>query len=163
MTKEIQSFIRREPDKGGAMRRIWPIDLKRDIMAYYYSFEPYHSNRIALLKALKINSHTLCQWKDRDKITIVATVKPLKAESIAAGGRIIGTTLANVLHAIPANDIVSQVEMVDILSLAGYKEDNLIEKLNTTLPTIEDWKRIKSALKMLDEIYDITITEKDNK
>ncbi len=163
-------------DKGG--RRIWTDEARKELIDFYDN--RYKDIIIGIIisedfmeSTLKVHHNQIGNWralyKKNGKMRSivrsqsVAKVKPLKTNSIAAKGnkpRIIGTTLKNVLGNIDKKDLLQQVQMVDVLTDTGYEEDKLIDHLEIAAPSIEEWKQIKDALKLVTANFDIEVKSK---
>jgi len=148
--KKIKEFVNRLPKEHGERRR-WPVDLKKDVLEYYHSFESYHPTRKKLLAALKITPHTLTQWKRRDKVAKTAKVKALKTNSIAAKNRIMGTNLARLLNKMENEHIVDKVTMLTTLTSSGFKEEEVLKEMKC--PTTDEFKAIMKAVAMVADQY----------
>ena len=151
--------------KDRADRREFSDELKKEITDLYIKL--VNGDKSFFAKMLNVNQNVISRWtRSRKKESIkntkrrAAKFQSLKTKSIAAGGKIIGTALSSILSTIPSSDIVAQSEMVGILTDAGFKEDNLVSHLTIEAPSIENWKEINRALKLLSKDY--TITRKDN-
>lgn len=97
------------------------------------------------------SSRNIKRKKDRKLKISKSTV--LKKRSIAAGGKIIGTTLTSILNDMKDKDIMKQVEMVDVLVDSGFKEEEVIKKMEA--PSVEEFQKIMSAVKELSKKYTI--------
>ncbi len=167
-TKE-RKILDKIPKKTLKGRREFSDKLKKEIMDHYDSIEG-KGNKLNFAKKAEMDQNTITRWgRDRSierKKTVIRdrekrlSIKALNVNSIAANGRVIGTTLKNVLGNIDKEDVIQQIQMVEVLSEAGYDEDKLIEHLEIIAPSLEEWKQIKDALKLLSKNFDVEVKPK---
>ena len=163
MTEE--QIIARIPEKIKGSRRDFSDNptLKKDIITYYESIKGI-GKKAAFAKKANMDQNTIMRWKRSRIVESAMRRKKLKKENKAlkvnssTGSKTPGTTLQGILVGMKDMDIVSKIEMVDTLSEAGYKEETVVPYINT-LPSIEDWNKIKQAVALLALEYNITKKE----
>ena len=169
LTSLVSSLKR---DNGN--RRIWTDEARKAVIEFYedrYIYQVGFNNPLYFLEnkdSLNIHltqiTHWIALYKKNGEIKGIGrkaiekpTTEPLKTNS-SAGNKTPGTTLQGILVGMKDMDIVSKIEMVDTLSEAGYKEETVVPYINT-LPSIEDWSKIKQAVALLALEYNITKKE----
>ncbi len=147
-------------------RRDFNPELKKEIMDYYDTITG-KGNKAAFAKEADMDQNTITRWdRDRTKEKRQSTIKRRNKNNAAkalmtnssTGSKTPGTTLQGILVGMKDMDIVSKIEMIDTLSDAGYKEELVVPYINT-LPSIEDWNKIKQAVALLAKEYNITRKE----
>ncbi len=139
--------------------RIYSPELRERICKTYYKL--HKGNKGGFCEETGISVGTLSTWREKYKINTksvkITKAKSLSVPSIAAKGRTIGSSLEITLSNYRHKDVLQQVAIVDALEEAGYKQDEVIEKMN--IVSRYDFKRIMDAVRKLSEDY--TITKKE--
>ena len=139
--------------------RIYPPELRKRLCKTYYKL--HNGNKGGFCDETGINVGTFSAWRDKYKIDTkavkVTKAKSLSVPSVAAKGRSIGSSLEITLSNYRHKDVLQQVAIVDALGEAGYKQDEVIEKMN--IVSRYDFKQIMDAVRKLSEDY--TITKKE--
>ena len=152
-------------DRAG--RRVFTIDIKNMVLDYtddfgdmnvYPLFKIWRQNIHKWRKSFKNNGkrNTGLLDDERFKSSVIAT--NTIEELLKDNSKVIGTTLSSILEDTGKKDILSQVVMVEALSEAGYGKSNIISKMN--VPSIDEFKKIMDAVKLLSKDYTLTKKEK---
>ncbi len=160
--KELKSIKRVMPTASHGKYRTFSPEIKERITNLYKASVGKIGEVAILEKVLDIKNFNISRWsRGRNKSTKVTETKSLKTRSSSGKSpKIIGTNLSSMLGNIDKDDILQQMQMVEILDEAGYDENKLIEKLDIAAPSMDEWKQIKNALKLVEENFDIEVKPK---
>ncbi len=174
--KELIEHVNNLPRNG--LGRSYDEQTKKEIIHYFYLTRKKGNHKgtdSTFAQAISMNPNSIARWK-RDRTEEIKKYrptrlkntkikrkvgKPLKVNSSTGSkSKIIGTNLSSMLGNIDKDDILQQMQMVEILDEAGYDENKLIEKLDIAAPSMDEWKQIKNALKLVEENFDIEVKPK---
>ena len=169
MDRILKDLIARRPKKSGGRRNWGSIPgLKKDILAYYLTLPDGEKKKVST--AIGVETNVISRWNRSRKEEMKASTARRKRQSktttlggsVSLDGATVKRTpsgaLIDSLRGMRRSNMVAKIKVIDALSSAGYKEEDVLPHINT-LPSVEEWEDIKAAILLVSKEYNLTEKE----